>query len=94
VTTQLYVGNLPFAMKDQELYDLFSGKIKVEKARVVKDKLNGRSKGYGFVDVNCEMGYDDLLSTLGELESSGRKLKVGQAVPPKKISTSRPSLTA
>jgi len=84
VTTQIYVGNLPFALKDQELYDLFSKKVQVERARVVKDKLNGRSKGYGFVDISSELAQEELIVALGELESLGRKLKLGRALPPKK----------
>ena len=47
----IFVGNLPYAITEQELVDLFSQHGKVDKASIIIDRETGRSKGFGFVEM-------------------------------------------
>ena len=47
----LYVGNLPYSVTDQELNDIFSEIGEVQSARVMNDRETGRSRGFGFVSM-------------------------------------------
>ena len=49
---KLYVGNLPWSVDDSALKKLFAP-YGVEEASLIKDKYSGRSKGFGFLTVNC-----------------------------------------
>ena len=51
---KLYVGNLPFSANDQTLMDLFSQCGTVDSANLIMDKMSGRSKGFGFVEMSTE----------------------------------------
>ena len=77
---KLYVGNLPFSVDDSKLKELFSG-FEVEEATVIKDKFNGRSKGFGFVVINDDEAAKKAISELNDKEAEGRKLKVSEAKP-------------
>ena len=46
---EIYVGNLPWSISDQDLSDAFGAHGKVEKAAIISDRTSGRSKGFGFV---------------------------------------------
>ena len=52
MTSKIYVGGLPFSTTDQELKGLFDEYGTVESARVITDKLSGRSRGFGFVEMS------------------------------------------
>ena len=47
---KIYVGNLPFSVEESDLKELFSG-YETEEVVLIKDKFNGRSKGFGFVTI-------------------------------------------
>ncbi len=49
---KLYVGGLPYSVSDEELEELFSEHGTVESARVIMDKMTGRSRGFGFVEMS------------------------------------------
>ena len=49
---EIYVGNLPWSVSDQELADAFGAYGNVEKASIISDRQSGRSKGFGFVTMN------------------------------------------
>ena len=49
---EIYVGNLPWSVTDQELADAFGAYGSVEKASIISDRHSGRSKGFGFVTMN------------------------------------------
>lgn len=75
---KLYVGNLPYAVDDAGLLELFSHYGAVESARIARDPESGRPKGYGFV----EMSHGDALKAMGALNRSqlgGRTIHVHEA---------------
>ena len=75
---KVYVGNLPWSVKDQELQDLFTPFGAVESAQVVTDRDTGRSRGFGFV----EMAGSNAAQAIAELngrEIDSRALKVNEA---------------
>ena len=77
----IFVGNLPYSMTDQEMRTLFEAHGQVDSAKVVVDWETGRSRGFGFV----EMGNDDeaqaAIEALNGQDASGRPLTVNQARP-------------
>lgn len=77
----IYVGNMPYAMTEDELRAAFEAYGKVDAVRVVSDRDTGRPKGFGFV----EMGSDDeakaAIEALNGSEQGGRKLVVNEARP-------------
>lgn len=84
----IYVGNLPYSLSENELRDVFAKFGQVGSVRIVKDRENGRSKGYGFVEMDAEEAGRRAISELDGMEVKGRQLKVGAARPKEK--TSRP----
>lgn len=77
---KLYVGNLPFDYDGQKLESLFAQYGTVESAIIIKDRDTGRSKGFGFVEIDndgAKKAMDDLVSK----EVNGRVLKVNEARP-------------
>jgi RNA recognition motif-containing protein len=78
---KLYVGNLPFQATEEDLNETFSTVGKVDSVRIITDKMSGRSKGFGFV----EMANDDEAMTAIErfngAEMDGRKMTVNEARP-------------
>jgi hypothetical protein len=76
-TETLYVGNLPFKFKDQDLQELFSDRCTVVSARVVTIGRNGRSKGYGFIDIDC--GSTKAALQFDGTDVGGRKIRVSIA---------------
>lgn len=77
----IYVGNLSWQMSDEELRTLFEQYGSVTSAKIVKDKVNGRSKGFGFVEMPEENEAQNALSSLYESEVLGRKIIVNEAQP-------------
>ena len=75
---KLYVGNLPWSIDDSALRDLFSAHGNVESASVVMDRESGRSRGFGFV----EMDQADATRAMQELNGQqvdSRELRVNEA---------------
>ncbi len=75
---KLYVGNLPWSIDDSGLRDLFSAHGNVESASVVMDRESGRSRGFGFV----EMDQADATRAMQELNGQqvdSRELRVNEA---------------
>lgn len=77
----LYVGNLPYTMTDQELNDLFSEIGEVQSARVMNDRETGRSRGFGFVEMKNEDDGREAIEKLNGADFSGRALVVNEARP-------------
>jgi RNA recognition motif-containing protein len=76
----LYVGNLPYSTGDQELRDLFSPFGEVRSARVMIDRETGRSRGFGFVELDDAAAQKAVVERNG-FEVGGRKLVVNEARP-------------
>ena len=80
MTTKLYVGNLPFATKDEDLAELFRPHGQIESARVVTYSRSGRSKGFGFVEIE-EISAGPAIEALDGFDLEGRPIKVERAKP-------------
>lgn len=78
---KLYVGNLPWKIDDRALKELFSSYGQVEDAIVIKNKFNGRSKGFGFVTFSNDEDGQKAMSEMHEKQVEGRPLTVNQARP-------------
>ncbi len=77
----IYVGNLPWSINDNQLRDLFSSFGEVDSASVIMDKFSGRSKGFGFVEMANTDEADAAIKALNEKEVEGRNLRVNEARP-------------
>ena len=78
---EIYVGNLPWSVGDQELADAFKPYGSVDRASVIVERPSGRSKGFGFVTMNDDAEANRAIESLNGSEMSGRPLKVNQARP-------------
>ncbi len=77
----IYVGNLSWTMTDDDLSNLFTQYGSVTSAKILKDKMNGRSKGFGFVEMEDDEAARTAISNLNETEVQGRKLIVNESQP-------------
>ena len=83
----IYIGNIPYSMKEQNLIDVFQEFGPVESAKVIIDKKTRRSKGYGFVEMKNEKDEDEAIEAMNGKELGGRKVKVSKANPKKETET-------
>jgi len=81
VAKKLYVGNLTYETTDSDLQNLFGPFGTVQSAQVIKDRDTGRSKGFGFVEMNSGEEAQAAINGLNEHENNGRKLTVNEARP-------------
>ncbi|HXR24550.1 MAG TPA: RNA-binding protein [Candidatus Binataceae bacterium] len=77
--SKLYVGNLAYAVTNEDLMELFAQAGTVEKAVVVTDKFSGQSRGFGFVEMADQEGATKAIETLNETDLKGRRIKIDQA---------------
>jgi|GEM_PF-935432 len=75
---KLFVGNLPWGVGDAELEQLFSAHGDVQSARVINDRDTGRSRGFGFVEIDVDNVADVIRATDGQ-EIQGRAIRVNEA---------------
>jgi RNA recognition motif-containing protein len=75
---KIYVGNLPWSATDAELRDLFSTIGTVHSAAVVSDRETGRSRGFGFIEMD-EGDAEKAISELNGRDMGGRALRVNEA---------------
>ena len=76
---KLYVGNLPWSVDDGELEALFSAMGNVQSARVITDRDTGRSRGFGFVELDDDAAAKAIEELNGK-DFGGRQLRVNEAV--------------
>lgn len=74
----LYVGNLPWATTEEELVQFFSEHGEVLSARIITDRQTGRSRGFGFVEVE-DADAERMISAMNGAELAGRVLTVNEA---------------
>ncbi|MCA9143109.1 MAG: RNA-binding protein [Planctomycetaceae bacterium] len=79
MTKKLYVGNLAFATTSDDLRDAFSEYGTVTSATVITDRETGRSRGFGFVEM--ENGAEQAIEAMNGKELAGRTLNVNEARP-------------
>lgn len=78
---KLYVGNLSYGMTDTDLQNLFDPHGSVQSAQVIMDRDTGRSKGFGFVEMDNADEAQAAIDTLNGQEINGRALTVNEARP-------------
>lgn len=79
MSKKLFVGSLPWALNDDSLKNVFEPYGKVVSAKVIKDKVNGRSRGFGFVEMESDSDADKAIQALNESDLNGRKITVTEA---------------
>jgi len=79
----IYVGNLDFKVTENDLEELFGEFGQVESARVITDKYNGRSKGFGFVTMEDDNEAKEAIEALNGKDLKSRPLTVNEAKPRK-----------
>ncbi len=78
---KLYVGNLSYDTTENSLKEAFSQAGAVESATIITDKMSGRSKGFGFVEMSTEEEAQKAVEMLNGKEIDGRTIKVNEARP-------------
>ncbi|MDP9494396.1 MAG: RNA-binding protein [Actinomycetota bacterium] len=79
MSTNLYVGNLSFTTDSSELESLFAPHGRVTKAQVINDRDTGRSRGFGFVEMDSAEEAQAAISSLNGKDMGGRQLTVNLA---------------
>jgi cold-inducible RNA-binding protein len=81
MATKLYVGGLPYSTTEDALRDLFAQAGSVASATIIMDKMTGRSKGFGFVEMSSEEEASKAIEMFDKKEYEGRTLTVNEARP-------------
>jgi len=77
----IYVGNLPYQVDDQQLQELFAQHGTVTSARVITDKFSGESKGFGFVEMPDKSEALTAIKATNQQDFMGRALRVNESQP-------------
>lgn len=77
----IYIGNLPYSMSDDDLEGLFTPYGTVGRTKVIMDKISGRSKGFGFIEMASDSEAEQAIGAINGKEVGGRELKVNEARP-------------
>ena len=81
VGKKLYVGNLTYKVSSSDLEQLFSQFGTVQSAQVITDRDTGRSKGFGFVEMDTDAEAQEAIRGLHDQDHGGRRLTVNEARP-------------
>ena len=76
---EIYVGNLSYDLTEEELKKLFAEFGTVSSARIVTNRFNGKSKGFGFVVMPDRAEAEKAIAAYSEKEYMGRKMRVNEA---------------
>ena len=79
MSRKIYVGNLPWSTTSPDLEAMFSPHGAVRSAEVISDRETGRSRGFGFVEMETDEGLQAAISALNGQEINGRPLTVNEA---------------
>ena len=77
----IYVGNLSYGVSDDNLREVFEAFGVVSSAKIITDKYSGRSKGFGFVEMENDAEANAAIEQLDGAEIDGRAVKVNEARP-------------
>lgn len=81
MSTNLYVGGLPYSVTEGRLEEVFSAHGSVASARVISDKFTGQSRGFGFVEMSSADEAQRAINSLNGTQLDGRTLTVNEAKP-------------
>lgn len=81
MNNKLYVGGLPYSVTNEELAEAFGRAGTVASARVIIDKMSGRSKGFGFVEMSSPEEAQAAIDMFNGQDFNGRKIIVNEARP-------------
>ena len=81
MSKRLFVGGLPYSVTSAQLEEMFAKIGKVTSAAVISDKYTGRSKGFGFVEMEDDAEADKAIESLNQTEIDGRAIAVNVARP-------------
>ena len=79
MSRNIYVGNLPWSFKDEDLGQMFGEHGEVQSAKVIMDRMSGRSRGFGFVEMSTPEEASAAIEAINGTEADGRTLKVDAA---------------
>jgi RNA recognition motif-containing protein len=77
----IYVGNLSYNMTEDELRTMFEAHGRVDNVNLATDRLTGRARGFGFVEMPNDAEAKSAIDALNETEVQGRKMQVNEARP-------------
>ena len=78
---KLYVGGLPYSVTEGTLQEIFAAHGTVESAVVISDRMTGRSKGFGFVEMSSQEEAQAAIDKLNGTDLEGRNITVNEAKP-------------
>jgi RNA recognition motif-containing protein len=79
MSKKIYVGNLSFTTSDEELKGLFAAHGNVVSAKVITDRETGKSRGFGFVEMDSDSAADAAIAGLNGKDLGGRALRISEA---------------
>jgi len=77
----IYVGNLNYKVEEKDLIETFGEYGTVESAKIIQDRISGRNKGFGFIEMPNEEEAKVAIDQLNQTELMGRNLVVNEAKP-------------
>jgi len=77
----IYIGNLPYGISEDELRDLFAAHGEVSSANIIMDRDSGRSKGFGFVEMPDKAQGEAAINAINQTDVQGRSVRVNEARP-------------
>lgn len=81
MSTKLFVGSLPWAVNDEALKAAFEPHGNVVSAKVITDRQTGKSRGFGFVEMETESEASNAIQALNGSDLNGRNIIVSEAKP-------------
>ncbi len=79
----IYAGNLSWDMAEDDLREAFAAFGEVETVKIISDRMTGRSRGFGFVEMPNKEEAEAAIADLNGKELKGRALRVNEARPPR-----------
>lgn len=81
MATKLYIGNLPFKVREEDLQSLFSQAGAVESVNIIRDKFSGQSRGFGFVEMTSPEDAEKAIQMFNGHSMENREIVVNEARP-------------
>jgi len=77
----IYIGNLPYSISEDELRDLFAAHGEISSANIIMDRDSGRSKGFGFIEMPDKAQGEAAINAINQTDVQGRSVRVNEARP-------------